>query len=283
MNVTVEVVGEGSHDLEVEDATYADLLAEVDLSPHEVSVMVDGRPVPEDQPVEADHVKVLRLIKGGSDERRTDMADPDEVGAGPIPADDSGTDQPTELDRERGTAPERAADRERRSLNVSQLDFELPNAGTGPDPLSLSALADDPGNDAVVLLFQRDHRSRSCREQLQTVADRYSEFRVRDAMVVSVLPEPKETAEKWQKKFHLPFPLVADEEKTVAAAYGQPTRWGKLGKRFDVLGRLPQTAILDARDGDLRLFAVHRGDGASDWPSVDDVLAMVDRLLADER
>ncbi|RBI63212.1 ubiquitin-like small modifier protein SAMP2 [Halomicrococcus sp. NG-SE-24] len=65
MNVTVEVVGEDTHEFEVEEATYADLLAEVGLSPHEVSVMVDGRPVPEDRQVDAAHVKVLRLIKGG--------------------------------------------------------------------------------------------------------------------------------------------------------------------------------------------------------------------------
>jgi sulfur carrier protein len=65
MNVTVEVVGEGNHEFDVGDETYADLVSEVGLSPHEVSVMVDGRPVPEDQPVEADHVKILRLIKGG--------------------------------------------------------------------------------------------------------------------------------------------------------------------------------------------------------------------------
>ncbi|MDL5362828.1 ubiquitin-like small modifier protein 2 [Halalkalicoccus sp. NIPERK01] len=65
MDVTVEVVGEGTHDLTLQEPTYADLLSELDLSPHEVSVMVDGRPVPEDQPVEADRVRVLRLITGG--------------------------------------------------------------------------------------------------------------------------------------------------------------------------------------------------------------------------
>lgn len=65
MNVTVEVVGEDTYDLSLTDPTYADLLSELDLSPHEVSVMVDGRPVPEDQPVEAEQVQVLRLIKGG--------------------------------------------------------------------------------------------------------------------------------------------------------------------------------------------------------------------------
>jgi sulfur carrier protein len=65
MRVTVEVVGGETREFDVTDETYADLLAELDLSLHEVSVMVDGTPVPEDQPVDADHVRVLRLIQGG--------------------------------------------------------------------------------------------------------------------------------------------------------------------------------------------------------------------------
>ncbi|SDC72079.1 ubiquitin-like small modifier protein 2 [Natrinema hispanicum] len=81
MHVTVDVKGEDTYELELEAVaaasdrhdehtaaatpTYADLLRAVELSPHEVSVLVDGRPVPEDQPVESDHVTVLRLIKGG--------------------------------------------------------------------------------------------------------------------------------------------------------------------------------------------------------------------------
>jgi len=66
MNVTVEVVGETTRELTVDEtATYADLVAAVGRSPQEVSVLVDGSPVPEDQPVEVDHVQVLRLIKGG--------------------------------------------------------------------------------------------------------------------------------------------------------------------------------------------------------------------------
>jgi peroxiredoxin Q/BCP len=267
MNVTVEVVGEGSHDLEVENATYADLLAAVDLSPHEASVMVDGRPVPEDQPVEADHVTVLRLIKGGVDFGQ-------EAEAGPLPE----------------------FDRECRPLGVSKLDFELPNAGTGPDPLSLADLAagptsavgrptarreTSPRNDAVVLLFHRDYHCRNCREQARAVADRYGEFRDHHAAVVSVLPEPTETAEKWQRKLHLPFPLLADPDNRVADQYGQPTRFGRLGQRFDLVGRLPEVAILDVREKP-RLYAVHRGDSSGDRPEVDDVLAMIDRLLADK-
>lgn len=65
MRVTLEVLGGDEHEFSVTDETYADLLSAVGLSPHEVAVMVDGRPVPEDQPVEAEHVRVIRLVKGG--------------------------------------------------------------------------------------------------------------------------------------------------------------------------------------------------------------------------
>jgi sulfur carrier protein len=46
-------------------ATYADLIAEIGYSPQAVSVLVDGSPVPEDQPVAVETVRVVRLIKGG--------------------------------------------------------------------------------------------------------------------------------------------------------------------------------------------------------------------------
>ncbi|WP_336001508.1 ubiquitin-like small modifier protein SAMP2 [Halorientalis halophila] len=67
--VTVEVVGEDTYEIDLSalgpDPTYADLVAAVDYSPHEVSVLVDDTPVPEDRQVETDHVRILRLIKGG--------------------------------------------------------------------------------------------------------------------------------------------------------------------------------------------------------------------------
>lgn len=70
MELSVEVVGEGTRAVDLDDAaTYADVLRAVDLSPHEATVLVDGTPVPEDRPVDpggAESVTVLRLIKGGS-------------------------------------------------------------------------------------------------------------------------------------------------------------------------------------------------------------------------
>lgn len=67
MNVTVDVVGEGTetHDL-ADDATYDDLIRAAGYHPQEASVVVDGSPVPGDRVVDADEVQLLRLITGGS-------------------------------------------------------------------------------------------------------------------------------------------------------------------------------------------------------------------------
>lgn len=68
MEVTVEVVGGGTRIVDVpDDATYGDLVAPLSVSVHEVSVQVDGRTVPADEPVgdDIERVRVVRLVAGG--------------------------------------------------------------------------------------------------------------------------------------------------------------------------------------------------------------------------
>lgn len=67
MRVTVDLAGGESREVELEGGTYADLLEPFDVSVHEVSFVVGGRTVPEDETVSesVEHVQVIRLIKGG--------------------------------------------------------------------------------------------------------------------------------------------------------------------------------------------------------------------------
>jgi len=66
MEVTVDVAGGQTREVAVEaDATYGDLLERIDLHREEAAVLVDGRPVPTDATVDADGVRVVRLVKGG--------------------------------------------------------------------------------------------------------------------------------------------------------------------------------------------------------------------------
>lgn len=68
MEVAVEFVGEGTRQIEVgPGATVADLVGPLSVSIHEVSVLVDGRPLPADEPIDDDleRVQVVRLVEGG--------------------------------------------------------------------------------------------------------------------------------------------------------------------------------------------------------------------------
>jgi sulfur carrier protein ThiS len=74
--VRAEVIGEGTRKLTLGgDATYGDLLEALDFSPHEATVLVDDAPVPEDRPIDADRVRVLRLVKGGAVDDDGDAVD----------------------------------------------------------------------------------------------------------------------------------------------------------------------------------------------------------------
>jgi peroxiredoxin Q/BCP len=154
-------------------------------------------------------------------------------------------------------------------------EFELPNVGVGPDPLSLDAIA--ARVDFAALLLLRDYHCPKCKRQVQDVAARAEELNERDVAVVGILPEPRARAEDWMDQFDLPFPLLADPEKAVGEKYDQPTRFGALGRMHDLVGRMPETVVLDCRD-EPTIVHTHEGRTPGDRPSVDDLLAVVDDM-----
>lgn len=158
--------------------------------------------------------------------------------------------------------------------------FSLPNAAAGPDPFSLSALPEDVS--FVVLFFQRDDYCTNCRQQVQAVADRYDEFRARDAAVASILPEPLETAARWQDSYDLPYALLADPDAAVGDAFDQPVRFGVLGDLSDFFGRMPAVVVVDRRGDDPEIAYAYEGSSTFDRPDVDTILAELDALRGDE-
>lgn len=174
----------------------------------------------------------------------------------------------------------------------SDLDFTLPNVGPGPDPLRLSELGapvepadpttgegSNPAYDAVALFLQRDHYCGNCRRQVRAVADRYDEFRDCRAEVVSIVPESRETVEKWQASYELPFPLCADPETVAGDAFDQPVRLGPLGQFSDLLGRMPAALLLDLRSPEgVTVASAHRGRSTWDRPAIDELLDELETL-----
>lgn len=158
--------------------------------------------------------------------------------------------------------------------------FSLPNVGAGPDPFSWEDL--DPDTGFLVLYFQRDFFCTNCRRQVQALGDRIAEFRKRRAEVVSIVPEPAEQLVGWQENYELPYPLLADPDAEIAAAYDQPIKFGFLGDLSDFLGRMPAVVIADRRSEPPEIAFGHRGSSTFDRPTIDEILATLDELLNQE-
>lgn len=156
----------------------------------------------------------------------------------------------------------------------TDLSFELPNGGSGPDPLQLNAIK----APLVVLLFHRDYHCRNCQEHVRDIADRYDEFRSRNAVVVSVLPEEKDRAAEWAESYGLPFPVLADPDNEMAEQFGQPVRFGMLGQLHDLIGRMPLVLIIDRRPDEPRLIYSHVGDAPGDRPTIEGLLLELERV-----
>jgi peroxiredoxin Q/BCP len=167
------------------------------------------------------------------------------------------------------------------SQEETVVEFELPNVASGPDPFSLSALP--KAVSFAVLFFQRDHHCTNCRKQVQAVESRVEEFRDRDAEPVSIVPEPESRVAAWQEKYDLSYPLLADADAKVGAAYDQPVRFGVLGRFSDFFGRMPEVVVVDRRGEEPSIAYVHRGSSTFDRPEIDDLLDEIDDLREDDR
>lgn len=150
-------------------------------------------------------------------------------------------------------------------------DTPVPNAGPGPDPFRLTEIE----TPFLVIFFQRDYFCTNCRNQVQTIAERYNEFEGQDTTVVSILPESKDRARDWVEKYDLPFPLLADPDAELSDDFGQPVRFGLLGKFSDFLGRMPQILVIDCRE-EPEIIYKHQGSSTFDRPDLDEVLDAID-------
>lgn len=93
-------------------------------------------------------------------------------------------------------------------------DFTLP--GTGGRSYSLSEYSGRP----VVLVFYPGDDTPVCTKQLISYNDELAQFEGLDAVVLGISAQDVSSHEKFAGKHGFRFPLLADVDKKVAAAYG---------------------------------------------------------------
>jgi peroxiredoxin Q/BCP len=106
-------------------------------------------------------------------------------------------------------------------------------------------LTDLRGKRVVLYFYPRDDTS-GCTKQACSFRDNLPEFEATETVVLGVSPDDVSSHRKFRDKYKLNFPLLADPEHQVAAAYGA---WGKkrmYGREYE--GILRTTFVID-RDG----------------------------------
>jgi thioredoxin-dependent peroxiredoxin len=93
-------------------------------------------------------------------------------------------------------------------------DFTLPDQDG--NSVSLSGLR----GKSVVLYFYPKADTPGCTTQACGVRDHRPDYESADAVVLGVSPDPVKAISKFDQKFDLGFPLLADEQHEVAEAYG---------------------------------------------------------------
>ena len=139
------------------------------------------------------------------------------------------------------------------TAGVKAPEFSLP-----ADDGTTVTLAGLKGRPVVLYFYPKDDTS-GCTKQACGFRDSWADVQTTGAVVLGVSPDGVASHQKFKRKYTLPFPLLADTDHRVAAAYGA---WGEksmYGKRY--MGILRTTFIIDAHGRIARVFEKVKPEG----------------------
>ena len=101
---------------------------------------------------------------------------------------------------------------------------------------NLHTLADYKGKKLVVFFYPKANTP-GCTAEACDLRDNYDRFKVNNYELLGVSADSAKAQANFKNKFDFPFPLLADEEKSVIQAFGV---WGPkkfMGKEYDGIHR----------------------------------------------
>lgn len=110
------------------------------------------------------------------------------------------------------------------------------------------SLTDFKGKKVILYFYPKDDTP-GCTAQACNLRDNYSALLQKGFTVIGVSGDPVKAHKKFETKYKLPFPLIADEDKKVVEQYGV---WGEkkfMGKTY--LG-ITRTTFLIGEDGKIK-------------------------------
>ena len=100
--------------------------------------------------------------------------------------------------------------------------------------ISLKALA----GKTVVLFFYPKADTPGCTVEACGFRDTYKKIQATGAVILGISADTSAKQKKFEEKFDLPYPLLADTEKTVCEAYGVIQEKSMYGKKYMGIARM---------------------------------------------
>lgn len=127
-------------------------------------------------------------------------------------------------------------------MAIIKEDKKAPNfKGTDQNGNTIS-LKDFKGKKVILFFYPKDDTP-GCTAQACNLRDNYSDLINQGFVVIGISADSVNSHKKFEKKFDLPFPLIADEEKIIIEKYGV---WGEknfMGRNF--MGIIRTTFLID--------------------------------------
>jgi thioredoxin-dependent peroxiredoxin len=130
-------------------------------------------------------------------------------------------------------------------LNIGDIapGFSLPSS-TG----ETISLKDYAGKKRVVLYFYPRDNTPGCTKEACSFRDNLSTIESKDTVVFGVSPDSLKSHDKFIDKYDLNFPLLSDEDKKVAEAYGA---WGEKKNYGKIYFGIIRKTFVIGKDGKL--------------------------------
>ncbi|HLA09737.1 MAG TPA: thioredoxin-dependent thiol peroxidase [Pyrinomonadaceae bacterium] len=121
-----------------------------------------------------------------------------------------------------------------------------------PDPEGNTVRLKDLRGEKVVLYFYPKDDTPGCTREACSFRDAFSKFKKRGIRVLGVSPDTEASHKKFATKYKLPFTLLADNDHSVAEAYGVYGQKKFMGRTY--MGILRTTFLIDEKGKIRKVF-----------------------------
>jgi peroxiredoxin Q/BCP len=105
------------------------------------------------------------------------------------------------------------------------------------------SLSDFKGKNVILYFYPKDDTP-GCTAEACSFRDNYQSLLSKGFAVIGVSTDDEKSHKKFETKYSLPFPLVADPDKSIVEAYGVWVEKNMYGKKY--MGTARTTFLIDA-------------------------------------